>query len=51
MRRWIVTGPELSRIIKEFEADTFSEEGQEHHEQKPGFQGLFFRDVVNTVSS
>ena len=51
LRRWMVAGPELSRIIKEFEADTFSEEDQKHHEQKPGFQRSFFRDVVNTVSS
>eukprot|EP00795_Rhopilema_esculentum_P014898 gene14898-6038_t len=51
LRRWIVAGPEFSRIIKEFEAYTFSEEDQKHHEQKPGFQRSFFRDVVNTVSS
>ncbi len=51
LRRWMVAGPELSRIIKGFEGDTLYKAGLEHHEQKPGFKRSFFKDIVNTVTS
>ena len=50
LRRWMVAGPEMSRMIQEFEGGTSSTEQRDHHEQKPGVQSTFSRDVVNTVS-
>ena len=43
LRRWMVAGPELKVSF------TVSEE-RDHHEQKPGVQSTFLKDVVNTVS-
>lgn len=50
LRRWMVAGPEISRMIHEFEGSMSSAEQRDHHEQKPGVQSAFSRDVVNTVS-
>ena len=50
LRRWMVAGSEMSRMIQEFEGGTFSAEQRDNHEQKPGVQSAFSRDVVNTVS-
>jgi hypothetical protein len=50
LRRWTVAGMEMSRMIQEFEGGTSSAEQRGHHEQKPGVQSAFPRDVVNTVS-
>jgi hypothetical protein len=49
LRRWMVAGSEMSRMIQEFEGGTFSAEQRDNHEQKPGVQSAFSRDVVNTV--
>ena len=51
LRGWMVAGPELSRIIKDFEGDTVDVRGLEHHEQKTGVQCSFFKDVENAVAS
>ena len=52
LRRWMVAGPELSRMVQEFEGSNSStEENVTHHEQKPGVQNAFSKDVLNTVSS
>ena len=52
LRRWMVAGPELSRMVQEFEGGNSStEENVTHHEQKPAVQNAFFKDVLNTVSS
>ena len=50
LRRWMVVGPELSRMVKEFEVPS-SDESSKHHEQKPSIQAAFANDVVNLVSS
>ena len=52
LRRWMVAGPELSRMLQEFEGgNSLTEENVTHHEQKPAVQNAFFKDVLNTVSS
>ena len=50
LRRWMVAGPELSRIIEEFEV-IYTVENSKHHEQTPAIQDAFAKDVVNLVSS
>jgi len=50
LRRWMVAGPELSRMVEEFEGSFTVSEERDHHEQKPGVQSTFLKDVVNTVS-
>ena len=50
LRRWIVAGPELSRMIEEFEV-IYTVENSKHHEQTPAIQDAFAKDVVNLVSS
>ena len=53
LRRWMVAGPELSRMIAEFEGSVsspvFIVHG--HHEQNPGFQNTFATDVLHLVAS
>ena len=51
LRRWMVASPELSRMVQEFEGSNSLTEENVHHEQKPGVQSAFFKDVLNTVSS
>ncbi|KAK3737069.1 hypothetical protein QZH41_013876, partial [Actinostola sp. cb2023] len=50
LRRWMVAGPEIARMISEFEDSESAPECQ-HHEQKPATQVAFARDVLNVVSS
>ena len=47
----MVAGPELSRMVEEFEGRFTVSEERDHHEQKRGVQSTFLKDVVNTVSS
>ena len=49
LRRWMVAGPELSRMVEEFEGSFTVSKERDHHEQKPGVQSTFLKDVVNTV--
>ena len=51
LRRWMVAGPEVSRMVQEFEGSNSSPESCAHHEQKPGVQSAFHKDVQNTVMS
>lgn len=51
LRRWIVAGPELARMVKEFEGTISAADTHNHHEQKPGVQSAFAKDVLNVVSS
>ncbi|PFX17994.1 hypothetical protein AWC38_SpisGene17659 [Stylophora pistillata] len=49
---WTVAGPEISRMVQEFEGgNSWTEENVTHHEQKPAVQNAFSKDVLNTVSS
>ena len=47
----MVAGPELARMVEEFEEVIFASESQNHHENKPAIQSAFAKDVVNLVSS
>ena len=51
LRRWMVAGPELSRMVEEFEGNISSAEDHHHHEQKHGFQSAFAKDVKSLISS
>ena len=50
LRRWILGGPELSRMIEEFE-NIGPEEETTHHENTPSFQKNFAEDMRNLTSS
>ena len=47
----MVAGPQLARMVKEFEEVISASESQNHHENKPEIQSSFSKDVVNRVSS
>lgn len=52
LRRWMVSGPEIARIINEFEASmvtecTEIEQSAKHHEDTRSLQSLFYRDVAS----
>ena len=54
LRRWMVSGPEIARIIKAFEASMVTEcpeteQSAKHHEDTRSLQSLFYRDVVSLV--
>ena len=52
LRRWMIAGPEVSRVVKEFE-DTFLDTNNSdthHHEQASGVQKTFAEDVKSLVS-
>ena len=42
----MVAGPELSRMVEEFEGSFAVSEERDHREQKPGVQSTFLKDVV-----
>lgn len=51
LRRWMVAGPEITRVVKEFES-TFEApkpSNIRHHEQIPGVQKAFAKDVQNLI--
>ena len=53
LRRWMIAGPELSRIVAEFE-DTVcdvSTSSSKHHEQVPHVQMTFAKDVKSLVGT
>lgn len=52
LRRWMLSGPEIARIINEFEASMVpecreTEQNAKHHEDTRSLQSLFYRDVVS----
>ena len=51
LRRWMVAGPELSRMIEEFECSVSSAIVHGHQEQNPSFQNAFATDVHDLVAS
>ena len=54
LRRWMISGPAVARIIQEFEktySKKVSEEKRHHHEQIPGVQAAFKKDVLSLVSA
>ena len=48
LRRWMVSGPEMARLINDFEASIHHSKDTvdvRHHEQRPGVQKSFLYDV------
>ena len=53
LRRWMVAGPEVARVIVEFEDFNMHPRTQEetrHHEEIPSVQNTFARDVRSLVA-
>ena len=52
LRRWMLAGPEITRIIAEFEDQLTTEDVDEtrHHEQQGAVQKTFFKQVTALVS-
>lgn len=51
LRRWMIAGPELSRMIEEFEDVESNDHITKHHESMPSFQRNFIEDVRNLITS
>lgn len=51
LRRWMVAGPEICRMIREFEESTCHEDPLKHHEQTPAAQVTFAKEVANLIST
>ena len=51
-KRWTVAGPEIVRITKEFEGERGHSvtANQQHHDQQPGVQQNFLKDVTSLVT-
>ena len=55
LRRWMVAGPEIARIITEFEEQTTKQQSagdlrHHHHDQQPGVQAAFLKEVKALVA-
>lgn len=53
LRRWMVAGPEIARMIHEFEESTsrLVKEDLRHHEQVSSVQVSFMKDVTSLVNA
>ena len=54
LERWMVAGPEISRLIQEFEnnsVDLRSKTSTKHHEQNQSMQNAFAKDVKSFVTT
>jgi hypothetical protein len=53
LKRWMISGPEIARIVKEFETATAtsSDDCQKHHEQSYDHQVAFMKDVQSVIDS
>ena len=53
LRRWMIAGPEIARIIQEIEetSSKITEEKRQNHERVPTVQACFEKDVLPLVSS
>ncbi|VDI61859.1 Hypothetical predicted protein [Mytilus galloprovincialis] len=52
LRRWMIAGPEMARLTKEFEStvsDFEVEEDEHHHENKTSVQKSFLKDIWSMV--
>ena len=48
LRRWMLSGPEMARLVNEFEKSVSPEttpEFRHHHENEKGFQNTFHKDI------
>ena len=50
LRRWMVSGPEVAQMIREFENVVPQSKFLGHHEQAPSTQTAFNKDVLSVVS-
>lgn len=53
LRCWMVAGPEIARIITEFEEQAITQwdsAGHHHHDQQPGVQVAFLKEVKTLVT-
>lgn len=55
LRRWMLSGPEMARLVNEFEAgmvpDTGTMENSKHYEEHRSFQVTFFKDVKSLAAA
>ena len=54
LRRWMTSGPEIARLVSEFEASMTTEaevQGADHHVVQRSFQVSFFKDVKSLVTT
>ena len=54
LHRWMISEPEMARLVSEFEASTTTEievHGADHHEVQGSFQLSFFKDVKSLVTT
>ena len=54
LRRWMMSGPEMARLVNEFDASMMMEaeaQGADHHEVQRSFQVAFFKDVKSLVAT
>ena len=55
LRRWMLSGPEVARLVNEFEPgmvlDTDPKENSIHHEEQRSFQVSFHTDVKSLVTA
>ena len=52
LRRWMITGPEIARLVNEFGVLTkVAALGEDHHEVQRSFQVSFFKDVKSLVAA
>ena len=54
LRRWMVAGPEVARMVTEFESYAADSNNGDitnsHHEQHPGVQASFLKDVKSLIA-
>ena len=51
LKRWMISGPEISRLVGEFEQSDVKEHDTRHHEQYPAVQLAFKRGVKNMCTA
>ena len=50
LRRWMIAGPEIARVISEISMNSKSKSKHCHHEQIPSIQSRFATNVRNVVN-
>ncbi|KAK3753824.1 hypothetical protein QZH41_005372 [Actinostola sp. cb2023] len=55
LRRWMTSGPEMARLVNEFESSMLMtsnhQSSESHHEVQTSFQVSFFKDVTSLVAT
>ena len=50
LRRWMISGPEMARLVSEFETEV-EVQGADHHEVQRSSQVSFFKDMKSLVTT